>query len=960
MKAKRIISLTLIMAVLSICMDCVSASDTTKNVDGKEYVCVDLTPYANSISFDSKFDVNKKYTIPDYMGLGRDSDTQDLKHIYNKNAFDKKMDSDGLLYDSAGIPFKVATSVTDKNTILLGKGQYINKTSATIDIPEGKYVSFSFLADTLWDVEGFYFEMSVNYTDGTSTKDPNWTIARKNVSAEALLAYNGIESYIDFITSSSDPLNTGLMFRLEAYNPAVPEMDQWKLPVYTLPVDKTKTVKSITFQQTNDWREINIFALTGQKYSRADEIKSMIDSLPDADDIDFGNYAQYKAAVLEIQSAIEGGIVIDDERIAKLQAIVTKINNYDSNPAKGVKYLIDNMPEADNINESNYLQYTGTVSTVESNLADGVEIDEDRMLKFNGIKEKIAQLTKEHELKTLINSLPEASEISQKNYTLYIKTLNKIEEYITAGISADSELIEKYLAVKEAVIAVENEYDPYVTIDYSDSYNAIVYATSDITINDPECHTPLFIGTRQNDATVQFYPTKILNKKTFNAMRNDNGIIYSTINEVPFYIDTDGGVILGSNGAGKIHSIEIPVESGIYESISLALYGSYKIEPEMFEFKINYTDGSSTVDPDWLLPAPTASAGGFAGSCVDDYLSFIYDKNNPETTAAELSRNGEIYYTLASNIFSPVITLAADKTKVVKSISVTQTDEWRAIAIMGITCRLLSQTEAKRCIEGLIDGLNINRMLEDYDKIVALKNMLARYENSTGADEISNIEQFKAIENVFDSMVVKVDGASDITDYDKARVTFEFKNAVDTDNFKKYVSVKLNNNLFTEYEINALNDKTVELVFENDLNYDKKYDITISKTLPDKSMSGFILRKDYKYSFNPKAPMELKEFSVKDDKGAETELSQNSGKNITVSLALENNMAASGGYAVSVCLYDKDNKLVKAYMNQRYLAAGDMFEKTVQFYVPDNASSLRCFMLDGFTTMNKIWETVKK
>ena len=158
-------------------------------------------------------------------------------------------------------------------------------------------------------------------------------------------------------------------------------------------------------------------------------------------------------------------------------------------------------------------------------------------------------------------------------------------------------------------------------------------------------------------------------------------------------------------------------------------------------------------------------------------------------------------------------------------------------------------------------------------------------------------------------------------------------------------------------------DKTVEVSAANDLDYSRKFAVALSPNLPDKRVSGFTLRRNYKYFFTPTAPMELARLQVLNEAGEETEISQNSGKSVRVSMDLKNNSAPTGekaNYAVSVCLYDKDNKLVKIYMSQGNLKIGDNKEINCTFDIPDAQSSVKCFVLDGYSSMNTIWRTVTK
>ena len=972
---KRLIS-AVVAATLNIAyLPGVIAADNTVN---DEYVCIDLTEYANCIAVSDSYDASelgKKYAVPDYQGSGMDP-TDSLTHIFNKKGIDYKKDENGLIYDASGTPFDFKTLLTEKNTVLLGAGKYINNKTVEIKIPEENYESFSFAADVSFEIPS-KASVSVNYTDGTY-EETSLQMIRKQAyqnSAEfeqniqnvldTFAKYPNIASYIDFKTDPANPDGTGLAYNVS--NGQIPQWWPWLMPVYSVKANSAKTVKSITFENKNTIRGMNIFALTGHKISPTEAMNKRIDLLPEADKINFGNYLNYKEEVASIvRNIADKGIILDDARKAKIETIAKNINEYENNPAEGIKYLIAQLPNAEDINESNFSEYEKDTAAIAEKLTEEIksEIPEEMLLKFKAVKEKIEKLSDEKELKALIESLPAASEITKRNCSDYDTAIARIEDLLEKGIDTDESLKTKFEEVKTAIAEKKSAYDAYIVSNYSDSYNAIVYSDRNISLDDPIYRTPNFLGAQSNNQIEQFYPSEILNKEAFDKKKNSKNIIYSEKGEIPFYIDTEGGIILGTNGEGYVNTMEIPIASGYYDAVSVALYSTYQIDAHLFEFKINYADGTSTTDPNWLLPAPKRTVAEFDGSCVKDYLSFAYDPSDPYGSSVVYRRSGRNYPYINFNLNIPIVTLEADSSKIVKSISLTEVDTWRAIAVLGITGHLPeSAADLKARIESVIESLNESAIAGDIDKIEAVKNMLAVYENVSGAEEISNISKFRSIEKVFDETVVEVTDASDYTGYDSTKVTFKFKNTIDTTNIAKYVTVTLNGAEFDGYTVMTPDDKTVEVSAANDLDYSRKFAVALSPNLPDKRVSGFTLRRNYKYFFTPTAPMELARLQVLNEAGEETEISQNSGKSVRVSMDLKNNSAPTGekaNYAVSVCLYDKDNKLVKIYMSQGNLKIGDNKEINCTFDIPDAQSSVKCFVLDGYSSMNTIWRTVTK
>ena len=360
---KRIMIPVLISSFLLGSFPIAFADNSIKIQDNGEYLCFDISEKANCIGFVTtgvKQD-GVLYEVPNFIGVGRTSASDGVQDIHNKTAFDKKKDDDGYIYSDNGLPFYVNTVENNKNTILLGKGQYLNNTEFSIDLSDEKLYSISFLSDVTYNVDANSFSITVEYSDGTTVTDNGWVIYPRNNDKQALLNYNGVDSAISFDYNAADAENTALIYRLTASNPQQPLSVSYSLPVYTLKLDSSKKAKKVTVKQLGEYYGMEIFAMTAKRYTYADEILELIDALPQSDEIQYGNYENYKDSVEKIKQAIADGVKLDDERKAKALQIIAKIEEFESNPILFINYTIDNLPQAENITIENYSEYLQSI-----------------------------------------------------------------------------------------------------------------------------------------------------------------------------------------------------------------------------------------------------------------------------------------------------------------------------------------------------------------------------------------------------------------------------------------------------------------------------------------------------------------------------------------------------------------------------------------------------------------------
>lgn len=967
---KKIVSLLLSAALAATGFTGLAAAE---GGTGATYKYVDLSAYANCIGFAEEPLGDKKYTVPDYIGnynnANSGTDKKDLG-ILNKTAFDAKKDDSGLIYDNNGIPFKVSTALDGKNIILLSKksssGDEISgldpNGSVTVAVPEGKYKSVSLLADI---TKGRTCDVVMTYSDNTKLEKKIKFVKHAESFAES--AVTGKVTFTYTAPSEADA-DAGKKSAMLVKGTGV-DTQTLSMPVYTVALDKEKKLSSISISGVLNSEGLAILAISLEAASEAELLAEKIDALPEADAVNFGNYKTYKDAVLAVKASLDAGVTVDSTRTEKAEALIALIEKFDSDPAEEVKYLIDQLPGAGEI-ASNYEEYAEKLAEISEKLTDEIKakIDQERLDKFSAVGAAVKTESDKAELKNLIAVLPEASDITDSNYSKYETTLEKIAEMLEAGVFASEADKEKYEAVKAAVSGVKYTYSPWVMMDLSKSYNAKLYGTSDMTTDDPTVRTPAYMGTYLGKADGSQYPQKILNKN----LLSKNPVVYGDSTKIPMSIDTSGGILLGACNPETLNvatsQMEIPITQGNYESVSILTCSINQITAEQFKFQINYTDGTTDVDPAWTLPDFGVSIEALKNKDIEynkettlsvaDSVLFKLDRTSEETMMASTlwyERNGTAYTKrYGADVALPIVTLAADPQKTVKSITLEENDRYRCTALFSVTAKLPDQETLKGIIESKISAINKDNLAAESDNIYAVINMMKAYEGKTGSGEISGAADFAAIRNTFENSIVEVESVGTKTDLKNITTTVKFKNAVDTEKLADYVTLTLDGAAFSDYKLEIKSGREADIVIKNDLNYDKAFKLTLSGKLQAATDKSFKLGADYSYEFAPEAPVSIEKFDV-------TCETVSGGEKISFDVSVKNNtVSPNTNCVISICVHDEADTLVKSFVKQGKIAPGESIGKSDSVTLPSGKYSVTCFVLDGFATMDKLTLNAEK
>lgn len=706
-----------------------------------------------------------------------------------------------------------------------------------------------------------------------------------------------------------------------------------------------------------------------------DIVNDRIDAITiSPEELTFANYSPIETEIDEIEALIRAnGLDITEDRQDKLDNLKNAISVLLENPVNEIQYLIEYIlpDDSGNINssldEATFKQYADATARItellDSDPSIAESLDSALLTKYEETKQVVEKVTKEKRLEELLAGLPDT--VTTENLTETKEAVKEIKTLLDELGYEENNYPVKYTDAIAAIAEISSQFDRYQPIDFSSSFNGIVFAdTSDIPALQarPDFTSPNFIGNGN------LTPSRILSKVSFDAMKS-GGKIYSNNLGIPFEINTDAGLVIGgaqASGATNI-TMEIPITPGIYEEISVVLYSHYEYDDGKSFMTVNFTEGDP-VTAIWRTPEPRDDAG-FSHEYITDTVKIVPESGHP--VAVEDSDNKGTTYIVKNNgtRYLPVFTmknLQAGGTRIIKSITFSGWDSI-GVGVLGITGKMPAHDVLGEKLEGLISGLGTDAesIVNSIETVEAVKNMLDEYREVTDAVTGENAdiaedksEKFDTIFTEYNTKAVQLTEKSDFTDYETSEAVFEFKNPINTENLASFVTVTADGKTVSNPNVEVINNKSFKVVFENDLNYSKQYAITVKSTLPDANKSGFTLRHDMTYTYHPEPPMEVIEAALA---GALTEIPASGDFDVSLNIVknTETDKAGVDKCAVSVCLYNADGELVQSKMIQVLPNVGEGITQTVTLTSPGEGASIKCFVLDGFGTMNKIWKTVE-
>ena len=147
---------------------------------------------------------------------------------------------------------------------------------------------------------------------------------------------------------------------------------------------------------------------------------------------------------------------------------------------------------------------------------------------------------------------------------------------------------------------------------------------------------------------------------------------------------------------------------------------------------------------------------------------------------------------------------------------------------------------------------------------------------------------------------------------------------------------------FTNYELIPVETdgeiREVRVVIKNDYDYDRKYNLTISREVA--GVSGKTILTDTKKAYDSKPAVDA-EITMENAAGT---------------VVLTNNMTKDQEVTAIIAVYDANNSMVAKYLVNKTLASGETISQAVAFDLQDG-QTIECLILDSLTNCRKVYNT---
>ena len=223
--------------------------------------------------------------------------------------------------------------------------------------------------------------------------------------------------------------------------------------------------------------------------------------------------------------------------------------------------------------------------------------------------------------------------------------------------------------------------------------------------------------------------------------------------------------------------------------------------------------------------------------------------------------------------------------------------------------------------------------------------------NSLDEKEVSYDASFAQIVEENKNIFVAIESVTAYTDLDNMTFTVKFTGPVAPSSITKALfavtetiveGTLVKEEAFTNYELIPVETdgeiREVRVVIKNDYDYDRKYNLTISREVA--GVSGKTILTDTKKAYDSKPAVDA-EITMENAAGT---------------VKLTNNMAAPQEVTAIVAVYDANNSMVAKYLVNKTLASGETISQAVAFDLQDG-QTIECLILDSLTNCRKVYNT---
>ncbi len=868
----------------------------------------------------------------------------------------------------------------------------------TYTVPAGKQTvgrDLKFTAD--WtrpkSATGLSFQLKLSIKEGDAEAQTK-SIVEYNNTAIKYFAADGTST--DTGIKFSD-LGTSTTFAAESWGNVILELDmangKFKLTIGGNNTTSSTEYLLLPFTVT-DWSDAVLTEIAIEKVnakntyqsvknavlsyvlSKSDEVEALIAALPQGEElagISYDDVEALNAKLAAIDVYFNEGVSAGNKAI--YDAVVEKLQNLEKDKQGKFTYLVSKLPAE--ITTSNYQDYDEILAELAEILAEKPELETEiptEVAKYKNTEKQIEIIGGVIELDGLLDDIAKyKNNVTKQNIANINAIAAEIEPLLqNPDITYNSSKKTVYDNIMAAVAALMGEYDRYIKMDISNSYNAKLYAEqAEATLDNPEFYAPNFSG-----ANINYKPDWVMHKPVIENALDASGVIYSN-KEIPIYVDTTGGVIIGSAGDNTITEITIPVQKGYYESVSVATRSSFA-QKNTFGYTVNYADGSTvSLDCDYA-PMWKGAASGFGVTMSSNQIDIAYDLsyikdwikfskvssnnsypllNNSDSSTPEYEQQ-----TSYSDLLVPVLTLTTDPTKIVESVTISSLQKI-STDVLGITATLPSESVAKASIEAAIQDLKGSEVTAANSKteLEAIATVMDRYMAADGTDKnIADIDVYNTLKATYDANVVTVLEKLATTGWRNAVASFNFLNPINEAGIESYISVTKNGAEFNDYTVEVTNSgKNIEILIDNNLDYTREFIVTVNGALTSGgSDKTFTLGQSNRLTLKPTAPIAIASFDLKNENGTALESlsSKNHGDKVKVFVDLLNSsISPKQGYSMSIGLYDAKGKLIEGYVRNGELDEGMNKGETFEFTLDltNGANEIRCFVMESYETMRE-------
>lgn len=710
-------------------------------------------------------------------------------------------------------------------------------------------------------------------------------------------------------------------------------------------------------------------------------IEAAIDSLGEISDMTYDQKDKVDEISELIRAANADGIDIESKisNYEKYISAVEKIKQlYDERVYMEIKDAIDALGEIADMKYEQKDELLHITELIDKARKEGYIISAETVENYTKYEEaliRMEELYTEYVCKEIEDAIDALGNIDELDYSDIDKTesvTKLIDEASKNGITVSEENVLNYAKYLNALKHIKGLTPMSVTIDMSGMYNQGTIYTSKNQLGSAgyagSVYYPYFISSEYHnwekpwseDMTVN---TLKVNDTDFQIKAVDFGDYEDSTPCVFWNVDTNSAFT------------NVQVAESSYTSLEILANADRPINGSKFAVKLVYDDGSEEVSEyglGYFFNGYGETDKGLAVNSVNNAgstaeIGYIGHFSIPVNADKKLVSYGILNESYELEKDSSGKYISDENGRVLtKASSASNRDNYvYAAAIYAMTLKTTYKNyEDMICseIEELENGLRQRMEITDGVPISVtdtgremywkLNKYVNQLDNREYVDSLVNYNMLK------DVMPTFVKGnAETVYNSVKVSMTFDKPMAINKEN----VTITKNGSLLENYTV-ELNENDVSIVFENDFDFESRYDVTVSKNTASLAGTTFTLQDDALYSFTLPEAVVLSDVKLLDTSNKEIDdLSSYIGNTVTITATLSNSANNSQSYMLMICLYNSEGQMIDFDRCFGIIESKSkvLINKTVAA-VGNRDCTLKIFSLDDIPTMKTIYKTVAR